>query len=113
MQWHLQEMRRPAPDAPPGKRPRRECADGAGSGFLELGRFDYRAAEQLAQGAQGFIVTCGFQRCSTLLPPLHWVYAPYTDIRPSTELTSTVCAVHIVQRPSTGSGADLRENVQG
>ncbi len=68
MLWGLQEMRRPAPDAPPSKRPRTECKDGAGSSFSELGRFDYRVAEQLAQGAQGFIVTCGFQRCSTPAP---------------------------------------------
>ena len=56
-------MRRPAPDAPPSKRLRTDCEDGEAKSFMELGRFDYRAAEQLAQGAQGFIVTCGFQRC--------------------------------------------------
>ena len=60
----LQEMRRPAPDAPSSKRPRTDCKDGEARNFVELGRFDYRAAEQLAQGAQGFMVTCGFQRCT-------------------------------------------------
>lgn len=62
----VQEMRRPAPDAPSSKRQRTDGADGtddAGSSFSELGRFDYRAAEQLAQGAEGFILTCGFKRC--------------------------------------------------
>lgn len=55
-------MRRPAPDAPPSKRLRTGREGPEARSFAELGRFDYRAAEQLTRGAQGFIVTCGFQR---------------------------------------------------
>ena len=51
-------MRRPAPDMPPSKKQRQDA-----QGFAELGRFDYRAAGQLAQGGQGFVVTCAYQRC--------------------------------------------------
>ena len=53
-----QEMRRPAPDMPSSKKQRQDA-----QGYAELGRFDYGAAGQLAQGAQGFIVTCAYQRC--------------------------------------------------
>ena len=59
-----QEMRRPAPDMPHSKRQRQDAKED----YAELGRFDYRAAEQLAQGAQGFIVTCSYQRCSVKSP---------------------------------------------
>ncbi len=59
-----QEMRRPAPDVPPSKRRRQDAQEG----YAELGRFDYRAAGQLAQGAQGFIVTCAYQRCNIKSP---------------------------------------------
>ena len=59
-----QEMRRPAPDMPPSKRRRQDAQEG----YAELSRFDYQAAGQLAQGAQGFIVTCAYQRCSLESP---------------------------------------------
>ena len=72
-------MRRPAPDAPPCKRPRTDSKVDAARGFSELGRFDYRAAEQLAQGAQGFIVTCGFQRCSGPFLYHAWIHHHLID----------------------------------
>ena len=60
-----------AGDAPAGARHalQQEAAPGtAQESYAELGRFDYQAAGQLAQGAQGFIVTCAYQRCSVKSP---------------------------------------------
>ena len=51
-----QEMRRTAPEERAAKRQRTE------DGFQELSRFDYAAVDRLAQGFQGFILTCGFRR---------------------------------------------------
>jgi len=59
-------MRRPAPDIHPRKQQRLD--DTPGYSFKELGRFDYRAADAIADGSQGFIITCDFRRC--LFPPL-------------------------------------------
>lgn len=61
-------MRRPAPQQRPAKRQRSSPADGREedaqeqAAFQELGRFEYAAADSLASGAQGFLLTCGFRR---------------------------------------------------
>lgn len=74
----LQEMRRPAPDIHPRKQQRLD--DTPGYSFKELGRFDYRAADAIADGSQGFIITCDFRRCfvatylslCSILPHMQW-----------------------------------------
>ena len=98
----VQEMRRPAPQERPAKRQRSSPAEqGEGDAeeqeaFQELGRFDYAAADSLASGAQGFLLTCGFRRhamahsCpqglySCLTPCLHvrrWCHARGTRKSP-------------------------------
>ncbi|BDA43021.1 hypothetical protein COCOBI_04-0290 [Coccomyxa sp. Obi] len=54
------EMRRPAPELHQNKQRRLDSTPGYS--FKELGRFDYRAAETIAEGSQGFIITCHFRR---------------------------------------------------
>ncbi|CAL8468978.1 g8519 [Coccomyxa elongata] len=54
------EMRRPAPEVHQNKQRRLDSTPGYS--FKELGRFDYRAAETIAEGSQGFIITCHFRR---------------------------------------------------
>lgn len=57
---NVQEMRRSAPEIHRSKQ--RRLDETPGYSFKELGRFDYRAADAIAEGSQGFIITCQFRR---------------------------------------------------
>lgn len=48
----------PEEEGRPAKRRRADAKEG----FQELSRFDYAAADSLADGSQGFLVTCAFRR---------------------------------------------------
>jgi hypothetical protein len=58
-----EQMRRRAPDLAPdsNKRQKTEAADG-------VDRFAYAAADALASGSRGFLVTCGFRRYACRVP---------------------------------------------
>jgi hypothetical protein len=55
------EMRRVLPDH--AERPHKRARAGEQEEYTEIGRFDYSSVHDLAEGVQGFLVTCNFRRC--------------------------------------------------